>query len=234
MDLRQDRRATFRARTRRARRLGLCRRLRGCLGGGFRCGLGRFSGSRRAAHRFAGIALAQPLAELRHRQVVHGAFALPVVRVVRGVRLLGLGLAVETDHRLVLVELAGLGIHLVDDVHAARFGVRAHERVDVIAVRARGALHVAVGVRQRGLPRRAVAIGPAAHRAGRVLDRDRQARDVHVPLGIIAGRLLQLRRLHIDAHRLTGHLGLDVARLVGLQQLYLRRWSRCRYIRLGS
>ena len=152
-----------------------------------------------------------PRLERRHRQLSDRAQASPVWRVVRLVDLAGLLDRVGSQHDLVLIELAGLRVDLVDHKRLAALRVLADEGVNAILIVAHRALDVAIVVLHRGFPGRAVRIDAASGGSARVLDGDVQALNADVTLLVVAGFLLRLRRLgQIVRGRRGGLVGLHI------------------------
>lgn len=50
----------------------------------------------------------------------------------------------KTDHALVFVKLPGIGVLLIDNKHLLRCGVRPDVAIDMIAIRALGALKIPI------------------------------------------------------------------------------------------
>src|SRR6202007_1250655 len=99
---------------------------------------------------------------------------------------------------VVVVEAAGPLVHLVDDEDLAACRIGADVDIDVIAVRALGALQIAVVGRKLTGPRLAIGADAAADRALLVFDADRQALEGDVLLLVVAGRLLRLAGRMVD------------------------------------
>ena len=94
-----------------------------------------------------------------------------------------------------LVELAGTGVDLIDNIDLVAVRRLAQVDIDLIAVGAQGLLGVAVMAGHGDGPRFAVWIDAGALRALRVLDRQIQPVPVEVRLLVIAGLLLPVARL---------------------------------------
>ena len=162
------------------RRFRRCRRRRG--------GLWRLW---RVGQRSRCIAVLDPVLEAERRHRRHGADAVEPFAVRESV-VVGfdrLGLAGEPQHGLVLVELARRGVDLVDDVHGVAV-MRPEIDIDLITVRASGALDVAVGHRHGDFPRRSILADAAPHAASLVLDRDVEPVHLHMALLVVAGLCL--------------------------------------------
>ncbi len=211
------------------------------------CGLG-LAGGRRCGGRRLRCHLALRLLQIAQRPALRavlgpaaqclgghgsdGAQALPASLVVRQVGLARLGLAVEADHHLVLVELAGLGVDLVDDEDGLAGRVLADECIQLVAVCALAAVDLAVVVAHRRGPGLAILVGAGAHRACRVLDVDLHAVQLDRALDVLARFLLLGRGLwQVVQGRGGGQVGRGVD--VGLQGLIIGR-GRCRRVGLGQ
>ena len=122
-----------------------------------------------------------------------------------------------------LVEFPRLRVVLVDDEHTPVRRLVADEHIDLIAILACRALHIAVVGWHLDLPRRAVRADAATGRAFRVLDADVEPIERDMALLIVASVLLRLARLGVDARR----RGIDVA---GLRNLHWLRARACAVI----
>src|SRR5207302_7742453 len=99
-----------------------------------------------------GVAALRPLPETLSGHLRNQAQALPSLGIIRAVdrfRLLG---RASSQYRLVLVELARLGMNLVDDEHLAGVWLTSEKHVHGIAVSAFRACHVPVVVRHLTRP----------------------------------------------------------------------------------
>ena len=137
------------------------------------------------------------------------------------------GLAVgEPEHDLVLIERAGRQILLVDDDDDIAVEVVPEVDIDVIAIRAGGALDVAIVSRHLHRPGFAVLVLSCAQRAFRRLDGDVEPLPSNVPHLIVPGLLLAVRWRGVDFR--DGGLDLGFRRDVEAGKRLLRCILLCR------
>ena len=104
------------------------------------------------AMRLRGVSFLQPILEFEDIETFGCPKAFPSRLIVGEISDLGRRHIPETDHDLVLVELPGLRVHLVDDGHKLAFGIRANESIEVVLVFAFRSANVPVVMGKGGLP----------------------------------------------------------------------------------
>ena len=189
--------------------------LRGRGGFGRMIGRARLVGGRRRRHRLLALALRKPFLQVRRRDF--GDRANPArprsIGEALGVEARGFADAVDARNDLVLIELAGGRVVLIDHEHLAVWRLVANQNIDVVFVGALAVLDITVVAGHGDLPRRAIGRDAAAGRALRVLDRHGQAVIDDMALAVVACLDLRLARLLVHAlarrRHVLGRLDLD-------------------------
>ena len=146
-----------------------------------------------------GLAVAgvNPLFELVHRHLRHGAHALPAFLVVTQIAVLRFLQRIKAKHTLVLVELAGINIALIHDKDLIARQVRTDEHIYMVAVHTLGATNLAVGMVHLLLPLFAVSVRTTTDAAFRILNGDRQPPQGYMTLFVVLCFLLCLGRVGV-------------------------------------
>ena len=113
---------------------------------------------------------------------------------------------IKSEHRLVLIELLGVRVDLVNDENLFRVGMLADVNVHMVTVDSLSAFDIALMRRHLDTPRLAIRILAAACGTFRVLDGDVETVQCDVSLAVVAGLLLLLGGvgIHLGCRLLYG------------------------------